>query len=154
MTSFINLMASDVWSEADIINRTEALINSEFSPAAVAILNRKATGAALGKYQLSPTDVADIARYTEVSERARDLGRQAFKDAELLKEVLLVESALAILSKPTPETEVENLVLIEQDLEERKKAQALVDSASQEVIDLVKLRNPDQEAILKEKSIV
>lgn len=153
MTSFINLMANDIWSEADITNRTEALIASEFSPTAVAILNRKATGAALGQYQLSPADVADIARYAEVSEWARDLGNQALKDMELLNETMVLEESIARLNRPALDPETNDSSLVEQDLAERQAAQAVIDSASQEALDLAKLRNPMPEAILKEENL-
>lgn len=142
MTSFVNLMASDVWSEADITNRTEAMIASEFSPTAVAILNRKATGAALGQYQLSPEDEAEIARYAEVSERAREVGKQAMEDMALLQAVLDVEAAMRRLAQPPLETEAADQVSIDADLADRHAAQAVIDSASPAAMALIQLRNP------------
>jgi len=142
MTSFVNLMASDVWSEADITNRTEALIASEFSPTAVAILNRKATGAALGQYQLSAEDAAEIARYAEVSERAREMGKQAMEDMALLREVLDVEKAMRRLGQPLADAEAADQAGIDADLAGRSAAQAVVDAASPAALALIQLRNP------------
>ena len=142
MTSFVNLMASDIWSEADITNRTEALIASEFSPTAVAILNRKATGAALGQYQLSAEEAAEIARYTEVSERAREMGKQAMEDMALLRAVLDVEKAMRRLEQPLADAEAADQAAIDADLAERSVAQAVVDAASPAALTLIQLRNP------------
>ena len=142
MTSFVNLMASDIWSEADITNRTEALIASEFSPTAVAILTRKATGAALGQYQLSAEDAAEIARYAEVSERAREMGKQAMEDMALLREVLDVEKAMRRLGQPLAGAEAADQAAIDADLAERSVAQAVVDAASPAALALIQLRNP------------
>lgn len=142
MTRFVNLMASDIWSEADITNRTEALIASEFSPTAVAILNRKATGAALGQYQLSAEDAAEIARYAEVSERALEMGKQAMEDMALLQEVLDVEKAMRRLEQPLADAEAEDQAAIDGDLAERSVAQAVVDAASPAALALILLRNP------------
>lgn len=91
MTSFVNLMASDEWSEADIVNRTEAMIASEFSPQAVAILQRKATAQALGMHLLTADEQAELARYAIVSTEAQSEGQRARADMELLAEVLRVE---------------------------------------------------------------
>lgn len=142
MTRFVNLMASDIWSEADITNRTEALIASEFSPTAVAILTRKATGAALGQYQLSAEDAAEIARYAEVSERARQLGKQAMEDMALLREVLDVEKAMRRLGQPLAGAEAADQAAIDADLAERSAAQAVVDAASPAALAMIQLRNP------------
>lgn len=133
--SFINMMASDTWSEADILNRTEAIISSEFSPLAAAVLSRKATGAALGQYTLTPEESRDIARYAELSEYAREQGKLALADMQLLLEVLKVEAA--ILTRNTQLANTEQLP----DAEILAEANSTIASASQEVINLVKQRN-------------
>lgn len=149
MSSFINLMASERWSEADIVNRTEAMIAGEFPPAAVAILNRKATGAALGQYQLSAEEAAEIARYAQVSEAARQAGIAARADMLLLTEVLAVEAAQRRLERPAVQAAtkgkppaVSNQAEVDADAAERAAAQAVVDGASVAALDLVALRNP------------
>lgn len=93
MSSFVNLMADDVWSDADITRRTEAMIRAEFSSEAEAILNRKVTGAMLGQYQMSPAEQAELGRYAIVSEQARQAGIAARADMALLRQALAVEAA-------------------------------------------------------------
>lgn len=93
--SFIDLMACDVWSEADIVSRTEAMIAGEFSPQAVAILQRKVTAQMLGMYTMTTTEQAELARYAAVSTEAQAAGLQARADMALLAEVLAVEAGAA-----------------------------------------------------------
>jgi hypothetical protein len=103
MSSFINMMASDRWSEADIVNRTEAMIAAEFPPAQVAILNRIATAAALGQYQLTEQEAADIERYNLVCLAAREAGDAARADMVLLAQTLDYEAAKATIARCGPE---------------------------------------------------
>ena len=91
--SFIDMMADDVWSDADITRRTEAMIFSRFPPETENIMNRKATGAALGLYVPTQEEQAQLAEYTAVANAARDAGNQARKDMELLVSALEVEKA-------------------------------------------------------------
>lgn len=113
MTSFIDMMASDRWSESDIINRTEAMISAEFTPNQVAIINRVATAAGIGQYQLAAEEQAEIARYNAACLAARDAGNAARADMRLLEQALDYEAA-----------------------------QRTIQAASRDVIDLVVLRNP------------
>jgi hypothetical protein len=103
MTSFINMMANDRWSEADIVNRTEAMIAAEFTPSQVAILNRVATAAALGQYQLTEQEMADIGRYNTVCLAAREAGAAARADMELLAQTLDYETAQQTITRADPE---------------------------------------------------
>lgn len=143
--SFVNLMGNDVWSEADIVNRTEAMIRSEFPYAAVAILNRKATGAALGQYTMTDDEQAELARYMQVCEAARQAGNAARADIALLQGALDVEAAQrrlllpphagpALLEDGAPNPQVEA------DAAQRAAAQAVIDGATQDVLDLVAAR--------------
>ena len=146
--SFIDMMANDVWSEADILRRTEAMIRSEFSPEFEAAINRKATGAALGAYVLTEADAAEMNRYAAVSAAAKTAGDEARADMALLVEVFSVEAAER-RSAQTPtepvlneEGAVANQEAIDQDAAERAAAQAIVDAASSEVMGWVDLRRP------------
>jgi hypothetical protein len=130
MASFINLLANDVWSDADMLNRTEAMIRSEFPDQAVAILNRKATGALLGQYRLTDEEKAELQRYAEASDEARQALAAAQADMARLTLALDFEAARARLALP----EVSD--------DERAAAQAIVDGASDDTLDLVALRNP------------
>lgn len=108
MTSFVDMMANDVWSEEDIVNRTEAMIASEFPPAQVAILNRVATAAALGQYTLTDDEVAEIERYNVVCVAAREAGIAARADMQQLQRALDYEAAQSVIDAST--TEVRQLV--------------------------------------------
>lgn len=111
--SFIDMMASDRWSEQDIVNRTEAMIAAEFPQAQVAIINRIVTAAAANMYQLSEQELAEVQRYNEVCLEARQAGEAARADMRLLEQVLDYEAA-----------------------------QHTISTAGQDVVDLVALRSP------------
>lgn len=112
MTSFVNLMADDVWSEADIVSRTEAIIRGQFSRETEDILNRKVTGVLLGQYTLSPTEQADLGRYAAASEQARAEGVAARADMALLLQALALEAAWAA-GQTLPEMDAELAALVE-----------------------------------------
>lgn len=99
MSSFINLMANDIWSDADITRRTEAIIRSEFSQEAETILNRLVTGAVLGVYAMTPAEQAEVGRYQQVSESSRQAGIAARTDAALLSATLGYEVAVRRLAQ-------------------------------------------------------
>ena len=147
--SFIDLMANDIWSEADIVRRTEAMIYSQFSREQEAILNRKATGAALGQYELTPAEQADLVRYSQVSDAARQAGDAARADMALLLQVFAVEAAERRLDQPAvePETDeqgnVTNQDELDADEQERAAAQDVIDNASPEVMAVIEQRRPD-----------
>jgi len=145
MSSFVNLMADDVWSETDMIRRTEAMIRSEFSLELETILNRKVSGMALGTYQPTPQDLAEIARYGEVARAAQAAGMAARADMALLLQVFPLEEAQRRLDRPVlsaawerlqlPEVEpvlddvtgeVTNGAEVEQDRAERDAAGAVI----------------------------
>ena len=134
--SFVDLMANDVWSEADIVRRTEAMIRSEFSLEAETILNRKVLGYSLGTYTPTPADQAEIARYDQVAKDAQAAGVQARADMALLQEVFLMEEAQRRLDQPIPEEPDE------QDEAERAEAQAVIDGASDAAKALFEARKP------------
>jgi hypothetical protein len=155
MTSFINLFGNDRWSEADIVNRTEAMIASEYPPAAAAILNRKVSGAALGQYTLSAAEQADLAHYAQVSNDARAAGDAARADMVKLQAVLDYEQALAVIATPAPDVPATVLVMGENQvasmvanpvltahIEKIAAAQAVIDGASADALALYSLRNP------------
>ena len=105
--SFVNLLANDVWSEYDIIRRTEAMIRKEFSLEAETILNRKVLGMTTASYEATPEDLSEIERYTEVVMEAREAGNAARSDMQLLLKVLEMEKAKARLNKMSLENAIE-----------------------------------------------
>lgn len=99
--SFIDLMSNDIWTEADILRRTESMIRSEFSLESESVLNRKATGAALGNYTLSEDEMYELVHYTAVAENVRIEYQAALEDMKLLNAVFPYEKAEAFLAKPS-----------------------------------------------------
>ena len=137
--SFINLMANDVWSDADITRRTEAMVRTEFSLEAETILNRKVAGISLGQYTPTEADLDEMARFKEVVDAAHDEGVLARADMALLIQVFPLEDAQRRLDQPLPPedaTEEEKA----QDTAERAAAQAVIDGAPQNVRDLFEAR--------------
>jgi len=149
--SFVDVMANDVWTETDIVRRTESMVRSEFSFDAENILNRKATGAALGHYELTPEDLMELADYAQVVEDARVQGALARADMALLSQVMAMEVAAKRLAQPevTPELDEEGNVLnqdaVDADAAERAQAQAVMDAASPEALALYEARKPAPE---------
>jgi hypothetical protein len=146
MSSFIDMMGSDVWSDADITRRTEAMVRSVMSLQDEMVLNRKVQGAALGEYTLTEQDQADMARLAQAGFEAQQMGIAARADMALLLEVFDVEAAEAWLAQSTVEPELDeggnvtNQEAVDADVEERAAAQAVVDAASPEVLEWVEKR--------------
>lgn len=155
MTSFINLMANDVWSDADITNRTEAMVRSEFSATTEGIINRKVSGAGLGAYTLTLADQAEIGYFAQVTQAAAMAGMAAKADMILLQSALDYEAAQERLAQ-LPITEPATVTItdtdgatteapnpaIAADAEERAAAQAVLDAVFVYTLELVALRNP------------
>lgn len=137
--SFIDLMKSDVWTDQDITNRTEAMVRAAVPLAEELVLNRKVQGAALGQYTLTPADQAQMALLAQAGFAAQQEGIAARADMALLLEVLEVEAALKRLEQPEVEPESEDY---DADQAERDAAQSVVDGASEEVMSWVDARKP------------
>lgn len=135
MSSFVDLMANDVWSDADITNRTEAMLRSQFSLVDEQVLNRKVSGAALGVYTLTPEDRAEIQAFAAATLAAQQAGIQARADMALLHQALALEAAHRRLAQPVVEDD-------QADAAERAEAQAVVDAATPEATALYYRRNP------------
>ncbi len=145
--SFVDLMANDVWSEADILRRTEAIVRSQFTDEQERILNRKITGVILGKYTLSESEVAELTNFQTIVFLAQQEGLNATTDMDLLLRTFPVEQAKIRLNKPVVEHIIHNEVVsnqaeIDKDVEERNIAQEIVNNAGEDVLDLISLRNP------------
>ena len=120
--SFINLMASDVWSEADITNQVQNLIRVKFSAEdelKAARLARKPDATTAERSYVSDLD-AWIAQCVQ-------LGREARADMALLQQVLQVESAKMSLSDLPADGDPAPL-------------QAVIDTATVEVLGIVAMR--------------
>ena len=144
--SFINLLANDVWLDADITRRTEAMVRQHFTSTQETVLNRKITGASLGQYVLTDEDKVELAKFQSVLAEAQKAGEEARADMKLLHEVFQVEPCVLRLRMPLvelpEEPTQEETDAYNQDQVERQKAEAVVASSDKRVLDLVELRNP------------
>jgi len=146
--SFINLIINDIWSDADITARTEAMVRSVISLQDELVLNRKIQGANLGQYTLSTEDQVQMALLAQAGFTAQQEGIAARNDMALLLKVLDYEKAKSRLSLPIiePVLDEENNILnqekIDIDIQERDSVQSIIDNADQEIVDLYNLRNP------------
>ena len=126
--SFIDMMADRIWTDAEITNRTEAMVRAVVSVAEELVLNRKLQGAALGQYTLTPEDRAQMALLAQAGYAAQQEGIAARRDMSVLREVLAVEAAVRALGHPEAR---------EDDL---ARAQERIDAANAEVMGWVEAR--------------
>jgi hypothetical protein len=136
--SFVDLMASHVWSEADIVRRTEALAHAELTTEEEAILSRKVVSAMLGKWEMSASDLTTQAKFVAACVAAHQAGVDARADMHLLQSVLDVEAAQHRLLLP-------EVADSDQDVAERNAAQAVINAVAAPALALVQLRNPPKE---------
>ena len=148
--SFVNLMASDIWSDSDITTRTEAIITSQWSDQDQTILSRKSIGASLGQYKLTKEDQYALAAFGETSIKVRSEGQDARKDMALLRNVLLIEPLIERLTHDVviPILDDTKVVLNQNevylDILDRELAEATIASATLDTMALVALRAKDK----------
>lgn len=124
MNSFVNVMANDVWSEADIKRRVAAMIESELFDVETA----EAAGDA---------SRADMARLQAALDYEAAVRRLAMPEVTEPETVITYDDEGNATEVPNP--------AIEQDATEREAAQAIVDNVTEETLELVALRNPVEE---------
>lgn len=154
--SFVNLLGNDVWTEHDIVRRTEAMVRSEFSAEAEAILNRKVSGVAFG-LPLSAEDQAQVAQFRAVVLAAQAAGAEARADMARVQAVLDYEAALARLDRPLYEgpatvtdgegNEIPNPEAVTDGLE-REAATLVVGQVSADTLALYALRHPPEPELI------
>jgi hypothetical protein len=143
--SFINMMANDVWTDADIDNRVRALIRSKVSAEDELKAARLARAASR-----SADDTAFIEFVDASIQAAVDEGRAASADMALLRQVFDVEAAMRRVAMPVVEPVIDddgnvtNQDAIDADQEERATAQLVIDAASPEAAELIEQRNPPE----------
>lgn len=141
--SFIDLMASDVWSNGDIDNRVQALIRSRYSENDELKASRLAR-----KPDQSESDLAFVAGVDAWIAECVQQGSDARADMALLNEVLPMEDAARRLALPVVEPEINeegevtNQEAVDADIAQRADAQAVLDNASPEAKALYEQRNP------------
>jgi len=143
MSSFVNLMASDVWSSADIDSKVQALIRSRYSENDELKASRLAR-----KPDQSESDLAFVAGVDAWIAECVQQGSDARSDMALLAEVLPMEDAARRLAMPVVEPEINeegevtNQEAVDADIAQRATAQAVLDDASPEAKALYEQRNP------------
>lgn len=155
MTSFVNLLGNDVWSEADIIHRTEAQLHGQVSKEDELILSRKMIGFSLGRMIPTAAEQAQLMLYETAAYAAQQSGLSARADMALLQSAMDVEAAQHRLTLPAV-TEPPMITVIDEvdahveiinpaiagDAAERAAAQAVLDAAGPNTLALVALRHP------------
>lgn len=141
--SFIEMMASDVWSSADIDNKVQALIRSRYSAQDELKASRLARTP-----NPSETEAAFVVSVDSWIADCVAEGRAARADMALLAQVLELEVLKRRLGMPLvelvldEEETITNQDALDVDAAERAAAQALLDAASPEAKELFDLRNP------------
>lgn len=149
--SFIDMMANDFWSDADITNRTEAMVRAAMPLQDELVLNRKVQGAALGEYTLTAEDQADMTTLAQAGFAAQQEGAAARADMALLLRVFEVEKAEKRLALPVVEPildeegNVTNQDELDLDTAQRGTAEVVIDAADEEIMGWVEARRPPPE---------
>lgn len=95
--SYVDLMASDVWTEADIVNRGRALINEQVPEARQDELRTILLGHIAGMRSATPEELAEIALVQQTTEAVVLTNAASRADMALLSEVLAVEAGATAL---------------------------------------------------------
>jgi hypothetical protein len=140
--SFVDMMANNVWSNADIDNKVRALIRSRYSSDDELKVSRLAR-----KTNASENEVAFVTNVDAWIASCVQEGADARADSLLLSEVMLMEEAYRRLAMPAVEPlfdeefVVINQEAIDADIAQRADAQAVIDNASIEATALYDQRN-------------
>lgn len=148
--SFIDLMSNNIFTEADILNRTQAMVRTFYSDEQEKILSRKVTGMMLGGYSLSIPEQEEIANFSTIVNQAKIENELATIDNELLKQIIEVEKSYLKLQVPIPEEIIEEGIIINQVeidifLEEKRITLEIVSEATEEIMTWVLKRNLEPE---------
>ena len=156
MASFINLLASDLWSEADILARVRAQVEGIVPTARQDELRTIMLGHIAQMRVATPTELGEIMQVGALTEQAAVDAAAARADMALLTQVIALEAAFDQTMLPAPEfalveTMDEQGVLIlvaspeaVKDNDERMAAANVIQVTSEmpEVLALFDLRNP------------
>ena len=162
--SIINMLKSDVWSEADIVSAGRTAINAQVSMERQQELQTIMLGHIAQMRTATAEEMAEIALVQQVTEAQVIANAAARADMALLNEVLAYEQALTRLTQPVVTepatvdvtdmdgnvTQIANPA-IAQDAEERLLAETIIGGISAEGQALFDLRNPP---VVEEEEIV
>lgn len=88
------MLASDVWTEADIKTRLHALIRTEFSAEVEEELSRAIMGVSLGQHTLTTDEMIKLGKFKALTDRVALIGTQSRADWALLSQVMAHEQAM------------------------------------------------------------
>ena len=152
--SIINKLANDIWTEVDIVNHGRAVIASVVSEARQQELRTIMLGQLAGMRAATPDEMAEVILVQTATEAQVVSNDAARADMALLQSAMGYEVATARLLLPAVTEPATIIVVVDEvetalvnpaiaiDLSEREAAQAVIDAATQPVLDLVLLRNP------------
>lgn len=140
MTRFINLLGTDIWSEADILARGRALIAAQVSSVRQQELQTIMLGHMAQMRTATPEELAEIALVGQITQAQSAENDAARSDMALLLAVMAYEQAVKRLAQDIVVSE--DTELVAQDITERNTAQALIDTAPLPVQPLYAERNP------------
>jgi len=105
----IDLMANDIWTDADITERTEAMVRSVLSDQEQAILLRKIVAASMGLWVLTDAEKELQQLFSAACDEAHAAGVQARIDNDLLRRTMEYEAALQSGEVMEPDQQVLDL---------------------------------------------
>lgn len=132
MTSFINLLSTVVWSEADILARVRSVTEAHVSKIRQAELQMIYLGHITQQRTATDDELLEIQMLKQLTEDGSVAAADARADMALLSAAMAYEASVARLALQPGEV----------DLTERNAAQSVIDGASVEVLALVALRTP------------
>ena len=156
INSFINLMSNTVYTEHQLSKRIQAIERNRFSKRDEQILNRVLIGIALGTHIASPEELAEISAFNDFLQEITTLKALVKQENYLLVNAVRYELATKRLERPTKKSDInipefveieDETVLnpiIKKDKKERDESWAIINSANQEVLDLLALRIADR----------
>lgn len=102
MTRFIDLMASDVWSEADILARVRAVTEAAVPKIRQAELQMIYLGHITQRRAATEGELAEILQVKQLTEDAATSATQARADMALLASVMALEADPELIADDTP----------------------------------------------------
>jgi hypothetical protein len=136
---YVDLLANDLWSSADIDNRARAEIASVVSEARQNELRTIMLGHIAQMRTATAKELGEIYLVKTITEAAGARILEARLDAALLSETMAYELAQSRLA--LPEIDADHPAA-QQDALDRAAAQAVIDAARPEVLALALLRSP------------
>lgn len=108
----INLMANDVWSEADILNHVRAITTSQVSEQRQDELQTIMLGHIAGMRTATPAEMQEVGMVAQLVEQGAAMAAQARVDMATLQKVLDYEAVMAVVDAYTSDPDAQALLLL------------------------------------------